>query len=443
LSNGPPEEPGKWAERFSTYQERLLQLALLGVPTLILSKLNDELSGRILEQPWQALWFLLPIGIAVWLLRRDLAGRREFRIDRRLLLFLGAYVLLFSFASQTSLLDWNRNLTVFGRESGRSWLTPVSWGDWRYRLVPKKRDSDELVIVLLEPAVGKSREVARKEIVDLIAIAAGNGAKGVALDFYFEGESEIDRLLCTVIERSGIPVFAGYGFERFRGRIAESPTPESLRPCLPAENMGHLAGFIDADGVARLTPLYFLNDETRPALSLLVARSLSGDVGLRLPRDGLLRFVEPAAAHEPLRLADLQTTEAARNLLRNRFVLVGEESKADSFCTPFGRKPGVVIHADAVHSLREAHFIQRQSWWVGLGFILVFCYWLAALCVNGASAARLAVVCGAATVFLVGVSVGAMLVGPLWFDMVYPVASVWLLLPLLLGSRRAIARPGR
>ncbi len=438
MSGGPSKEPDKWVERLSTYRERLLQLALLGVPTLILSKLNDELSGRILEQPRQALWFLAPIGIAVWLLRQSLAGRRVFRIDRRFLIFLGAYVLLFSLASQTSFLDWNRNLTVFGRESGRSWLTPVSWGDWRYRLMPKKSDSDELVVVLLEPGVGKSREVARKEIVDLIAIAARNGARGVALDFYFEGESEIDRLLCAVIQGSGIPVFAGYGFERFRSRIAESPVPESLRPCLPVENTGHLAGFIDSDGVARLTPLFFLNDETRPALSLLVARSLSGDAALRLPNDGLLRFVEPAAAYEPLRLAELETSETARNLLRNRFVLVGEESEPDSFETPFGRKPGVVVHADVVHSLRRSHFIEKPSWWVGLGFTLVFCFWIAAWCANGASAARLAAFCGAVTISLVIVAAAGVFAGPYWFDIVYPVAAVWLLLPLLLGLRRRL-----
>ncbi len=361
-------------------------------------------------------------------------------MDRRFLVFLAAYILLFSVASQASFLDWSRDLTVFGKKSGRTWLTPVSWGDWRYSLVPKKSDADELVIVLLEPGAGKSRELARKEIADLIAIAAKNGAKGVALDFYFEGESAIDRLLCAVIQKSGIPVFAGYGFERFRGRIAESPTPESLRPCFTGQNQGHLAGFLDADSEARLTPLFFLNDEKRPALSLLIARSLSGNAEPRLPSDGLLRFVEPAEAHEPLRFADIQSSEAARNLLRNRFVLAGEESDLDSFETPFGRKPGVVIHADAVHSLRSSHFIQSHSWWLGLSFILVFCYWLAAWCASGASTTKLGALCGAATTCFIAVAVASILAGPYWFDVVYPIAAVWLLLPLLLGLRRGTSR---
>jgi CHASE2 domain-containing sensor protein len=294
--------------------------------------------------------------------------------------------------------------------------------------------------VLLEPGAGKSREVARKEIADFIALAAKNGAKGVALDFYFDGESKIDRLLCAVIQQSGIPVFAGYGFERFRGRIAESPAPESLKPCFAAENMGHLAGFLDADTKARLTPLFFLNDETRPALSLLVARSLSGETALQLPDDGLLRFVEPAKAYEPLRFSEVQNSESARRLFLNRFVLVGEESDADSFETPFGRKPGVAIHADVVHSLRASHFIQRHSWWLGASFILVFCYWLAALCAGGASTAKLAVFCGAATACFIAVAVASILTGPYWFDIVYPIAAVWLLLPLLLGLRRATQR---
>ena len=440
MSNGESSTPSKWNERLSRYKETLLQLALLGVPTLVLSKLNDELSGRVFEQPWQAIWFLVPLGIAAWLLRQRLAGRNDLQIDRRFLAFLAAYILLFSIASRTSFLDWSRDLTVFGKRSAQTWLTPVSWGDWRYSLVPKQNDRDELVVVLLEPGTGKSREVARKEIVDLVALAARNGAKGVALDFYFEDESGIDRLLCAIIQQSKIPVFAGYGFERFRGRIAESPAPASLKPCFTPENLGHLAGFLDADTKARLTPLFFLNDKARPALSLLIARSLSGDVEVRLPDDGLLRFVEPAKAYEPLRLAELQNSEAARGLLRNRFVLVGEESDADSFETPFGRKPGVVIHADVVHSLRNSHFIRRHSWWLGVSFILVFCYWMAASCAGGASAAKLSAICGAATACFIAVAVASILAGPYWFDVVYPIAAVWLLLPLLLGLRRATLR---
>jgi CHASE2 domain-containing sensor protein len=440
LTNGESSTSSKWDERLSRYKETLLQIALLGVPTLLLSKLNDNLSGKIFEQPWQAIWFLVPLGIAAWLLRQRLAARRDLRTDRRFLAFLAAYILLFSVASQTSFLDWSRDLTVFGKKSAPTWLTPVSWGDWRYKLVPKKGDLDELVVVLLEPSAGKSRELARKELADLIAIAAKNGAKGVALDFYFEGESKIDRLLCAVMQQSKIPVFAGYGFERFRGRIAESPAPASLKPCFAPQNMGHLAGFLDADTAARLTPLFFLNDKTRPALSLLIARSLSGGAEPRLPDDGLLRFVEPAKAYEPLRFAEVQSSETARDLLRNRFVLVGEESDSDSFETPFGRKSGVVIHADVVHSLRNSHFIQRHSWWLQASFILVFCYWLATASAGGASVSKLAALCGLATACFVAVAIASILIGPYWFDIVYPVAAVWLLLPLLLGLRRATQR---
>jgi hypothetical protein len=104
LSNGESSTPSKWEERLSRYKETLLQLALLGVPTLILSKLNDELSGRVFEQPWQAVWFLAPLGIAAWLLQRRLRGNRDLQIDRRFLIFLAAYILLFSVASQTSFL---------------------------------------------------------------------------------------------------------------------------------------------------------------------------------------------------------------------------------------------------------------------------------------------------------------------------------------------------
>lgn len=438
---GEEESPsGKWQKRFSGYREELLRLALLGIPVWAITELNNYLKGKLFNQPWQAVWFLVPIGILVWVLWQGLKGRADFRLDRRFLAFLGAYILLFSIAARSGFLDWSRDLTVFGMQGPRSWLTPVGWGDWRYALAPRKPDPrDELLIVLLEPAAGRSREQARKDIVDLIALAKDNESKGVALDFYFDGDSAIDRLLCHAIANAGIPVIAGYGFDRSKdGRIVESPIPVDLKPCLTEKNLGHLAGFLDTDSVSRLTPLFFRNDPERPSLGLLVAKLLAGDTDLALPSDGLLRFVEPAKEWDPVIFKKLPKSEKDLRLLRQRFVVAGENSDRDSFETPFGRRKGVLIHADQIHSLRQGHFIRAQSWWLGFAFTLAFCYWLAAWCANGAPAARLVLLCAGATVCLVAVAVVSILTGPYWFDVVYPVAAVWLLLPLLLGLRRTI-----
>lgn len=440
--NAPPPA-GKWQKRLADYQEKLLQLALLGIPLAVLGKLNEHLTGRIVAQPWQAVWFLVPLAIVAAVLRSGVVKCSELRLNRRFLAFLGAYLLVFLVAAQTSVLDWRRELTVFGRPASRSWLAPVSWGDWRYQVVPKKADvRDELVVVLLEPARGRDLQDARKEVADLIALAQQSQARGVALDFYFDTPSAIDGLLCHAIERAraaDVPVFAGYGFERIDGRIAELPTADTLKRCLPASSLGHLAGFLDSDGVARMTPLFFRNDPDRPALSLLVARALAGDASLDLPPDGLVRFVDPAMSHVTVRLAELQQSASSRNLLRGRFVMAGEDSPRDSFETPYGKRAGIAVHATAVHSLRQSHHIRNQPWWLGLAFTLVFCYWAAAWCAAGASALKLTLLAAGATVCLAAVSVAGLATGPYWFDIVYPVAAVWLLLPVLIGVRRALS----
>jgi CHASE2 domain-containing sensor protein len=354
---------------------------------------------------------------------------------RRLLTFLGAYLLLFTAASQTSVLDISRELTAFGTPVSRRWVTPVSWGDWRYRLVPRRPDPrDELVVVQLASGAGRPIVEGRKELIDLISLAAKSGARGVALDVYFTERSPIDPLLCRVITTAGIPVIAGFGFERRQGRIVELGMPETLAPCLSEGRVAHLAGLLDFDLVTRATPLFFRNDPSRPALSLAVARALAGTTPVEVPPDGILRFVPPAEDPLTVRFDELTTGKADRNLLRNRFVMAGEAER-DSFETVAGRKPGVVIHSYAVHSLRQAHDIRRHSWWLGFAIMLVFCYWMTIWFANGVNVGTLIGLCVVATLIVVGIAVVSILIGPYWFDVVYPLAAIWLLLPVLAGFR--------
>lgn len=436
-----PSVSRKWKKRFANYQEQLLQAALLAVPLAGLGRLNEHLGARFFSQPWQAIWLLVPIAVSVYLLRRRVVRCDTLYFDRRVLAFLGAYILLFTVASQTSFLDLSRELTAFDTPVSRRRITPVSWGDWRYRLVPRKPVAqDELIVVLLRPGAGRPLVDARKELVDLIAVATKYGARGVALDVYFTEPSAIDPLLCHSITSAPIPVFVGFGFERRQGRIAETGFPDSLEPCLTEERLAHLAGFLDFDLVSRATPMFFRNDPRRPALGLAVARALAGDAPVDVPPDGVLRFIPPAKDPLTLRFDELQAGVADRNFLRNRFVMAGE-GEQDSFDTAFGRQPGVMIHAYVAHSLRQAHDIRRHSWWFGFAITLVFCYWMTVWCASGAHVRTLVALCIAATIVIVTVAVVSILAGPYWFDVVYPLTAVWLLLPILAGVRRTIVRP--
>jgi CHASE2 domain-containing sensor protein len=438
VSRREPSVPSEWRERLVKYKEQLLQAALLTIPLAVVGRLNELLRVRLFGQPWEAIWILVPIAIGVFLLRQRVVRVSTPYPDGRLLAFLGAYILLFTVASQASFLDVSRELTAFGTPVSRRWITPVSWGDWRYRLVPKRRDPrDELVVVQLKPGAGRSVVEARKELIDVIAVAAKYGARGVALDVYFSEPSAIDPLLCHTITTAPIPVFVGFGFERRQGRIVETGFPDTLKPCLRDSTVAHLAGFLDFDRVSRATPMFFRNDPRRPALGLSVARVLSGDAAVNVPPDGVLRFIPPPEDPLTVRFDELQAGAADRNFLRNRFVMAGE-AEQDSFETVFGRKPGIMVHAYVVHSLRQAHDIRRLSWWLGFAITVVFCYWITVWSANGVRVRTLIALCLAATLVTIAVAVASIVMGPYWFDVVYPVTAVWLLLPILVGFRRVI-----
>lgn len=440
MASREPSAPAAWNERFTKYREQLLQAALLTIPLAIVGRLNEELSSRLFTQPWHAVWALVPIAVAVVLLRQRIVRVGTLSPDWRLLTFLGAYVLLFTVASQSSVLDVSRDLTAFDTPVSRRSITPVSWGDWRYRLVPRRRDPrDELIVVQLRSGAGRPIVEARKELVDVIAIAAKSGARGIALDVYFTERSPIDPLLCRTIATAGIPVFVGFGFERRQSRIVETGVPDTLAPCLTEGRVAHLAGLLDFDLVSRATPLFFRNDPGRPALALAVARALAGPAAVEVPPDGILRFIPPPEDPLSVRFDELVSGTADRNFLRNRFVMAGEAER-DSFDTVVGRKPGIVIHAYAVHSLRQAHDIRRHSWWLGFAITLVFCYWLTIWCANGVRMRALVGLCVAATALVIAIAVASILVGPYWFDVVYPLTAVWLLLPILAGLRLALGR---
>jgi len=437
----------KWKKRLSGYREELLKAVVLTVPLALVAKIYDQINARLFGQPWQALWFLVPLAIAVALLQHRATRQYALRPTWPALLFLGAYILFFTVASQSSVLDVSRELTAFGAPASRRSMTPVSWGDWRYRLVPRKPDRDQLIVVLLRPGTGRAAIEARKEVVDLVALAAQRQASGVALDVYFRDPSPIDPLLCQTIDAAAtsMPIFVGYGFSMEQGRVVEAGVPRTLESCLPRERLAHLAGVLDFDFVSRVTPLFFRGDRARPALGLAVASAVksraagaqAASATLNLPGDGLLRFVAPEDGPLVVRLEELQSRARDPDLLRGRFVMAGEAER-DSFDTPFGRQPGIVIHSYVAHSLIEGHDIRRLSWWLGFAITLVFCYAMTIWSARGGSAAGLVLLCAAATAVIVGIAILGIVSGPYWFDVVYPLTAVWLLVPLLLGARRAI-----
>ncbi len=428
--------PG-WRE---TLRAKAIDVVLLGLPAAVFAKLWDSLAASFLGQPWRAAWFLVPtvgLAAAMWLMLRR---SRPFQLNWRARVFLLLYVTAFTGAAVTNLLNWSRSLTVLGAPAPRNWLTPVWAGDWRYALLRSVPAAvPKLAIVTTRDSTGSSRELARFEMARLVKIVADAGAKGVAFDFYLDQDSQVDPLLCSAIAGAPIPVILGHSFSRIQGEIIPTRLPDGIRKCLPSSvPQGHLAGFRDADRVVRFIPLLFAADQARPALSLRIARQLS-ESAVETPPDGLLRFVEPAKPHLVLTYVQLNDPKEAarcRPLLVDRFVLVGEDSARELLPTPFGDRLGVYIHADAVHSLLSRSYIRTAPWWVSALTILSICYALTLLAARGLAARGLIARAALLSALLFALAAAAMFAARAWVDVVYALAALWLLIPLLLGFRR-------
>jgi CHASE2 domain-containing sensor protein len=133
--------------------------------------------------------------------------------------------------------------------------------------------------------------------------------------------------------------------------------------------------------------------------------------------------------------AQLDESEEERTLLNERFLMVGEDSAQDSFETPFGRKPGVMIHAYAVQSLVRNQFVERSPWWLSLLLIAVWCYLMIVLMARGTGNLKVILINVVASLVIIGISVLAMRVWLTWIDLIYPLLAAWLFLLLLIVLR--------
>src|SRR5262249_28751515 len=146
---------------------------------------------------------------------------------------------------------------------------------------------------------------------------------------------------------------------------------------------------------------------------------------LQVPADGLLQFVKPQAEFPTVRYEDLfygsdankKRDERAR--LRDKFVLVGEQSQADSFRTPYGTLPGVVIHSFVIHSLRQNQFIRRVPWWLSFLMVFVSCYLVTLLFAQNWPLWKIAVSVSVISLLTLGAAAIAIAFWLVWVDAIY------------------------
>jgi CHASE2 domain-containing sensor protein len=279
----------------------------------------------------------------------------------------------------------------------------------------------------------------------LVRLAAQKQARGVALDFFFPDPAStraVDDLFCSAVTTArsqDVAVIGGYTYQAF-GNTLRRQNPSFTLTCLTPEETGHLIAFLDTDDTVRSLPLYFTGDRELPSMSLTVARRMVAPSSLITPENGIVHFVAPSALPTMIRYEDLKSNPDLAGILQDQWVIVGEESQDDSFLTPFGRLPGAMLHALAIESLVHQRYVKRLAWWHQWLLLFSVCYLLTALAAQGMNARRLVMIAAVASVGVIAVAGAAAWWSLVWIDAVYFLVAVWLLLGLLLGWRRLVAK---
>jgi len=441
-------------QRVGRYREKIIEAAILAVPLSLIAASQSWINTRLLAEPWKILWVLVPLAAITWLTWRLLARSKQRTLDWRWFILLGSFCTVFALASASDLLVWKRAPRSAGyydqlHEQSRGWLVPVWLGDWRYQLVRRAPSQlSGVVLILQQNAAGTSKEALRVRDRRLIELARIGGARGIAFDIAYEGGTPVDSIYCAAVERakserSGFRVLSAYDLTQSEGALLPKRPPAaqspSALPCLPASDQGHAMGLADGDGIVRSIPLRW-EGEDAPAFSLRVAEALrdagASESKLSLPKGELLRFLPPDDELRIIEGQQLDEIDRAPEQLAGYFLIVGERSAADTFRTPFGELPGAVVHAYAAHTLLSGTYIRRPAALWSAFIVFASCYVLTLFAAKQSSVARLALIAAVLSAIVVVFAAAAIYLWRVWLDVIYAVAAIWLLLPLLIVASR-------
>jgi CHASE2 domain len=443
-------------QRVTRYREKVIEAAILAVPLSLIAATQSWINTRLLAEPWRILWVLVPLAAVTWLTWRTVVRPQQRDLDWRWFVLLALFCSVFALAGASDLLVWKRAPRSGGyydqlHEQTRGWLAPVWLGDWRYSLVRRAPSQlSGVVLILEEDAAGTPKESLRVRDRRLIELARIGGARGIAFDVAYQGRTRVDSVYCAAVERakherSGFRVLSAYDLTPSPGDLLPRRPPlaqsKLVLPCLPASEQGHAMGLAEGDGIVRSIPLQWEREDA-PAFSVRIAEALRGSAKPSLPEDQLLRFTAPYDDLQIIEGKRLGDIERSPEQLDGYFLIVGERSPADTFKTPFGRLPGAVVHAYAVHSLLSGAYIRRPAAVWSAFIVFAGCYALTLFAAKRPSPRRLVVVACVLTGIIGVFAAAAIYFWRVWLDVIYGVAAIWLLLPLLIVARRVLPGTG-
>jgi CHASE2 domain-containing sensor protein len=427
------------ASTSESLRKKMIELLVMALPTAVVGRIVLWVIERFTSQPWQVLWVVVPLAGLSYIVWKMIISKGHAELERSLVVFTSCYLLIFFILAGSSFLDlWQRSLVGYEGTAPRNFLAMNRAGDWRYFFAKEKPGRRDFIVVTRDPA--KALDESRYETAHLIKVLTEAGPKGIALDYFpqYNTDPALDELVCEEIRKANnksIRVFVGFGFEFNRGEPIKVDIAPNLQACLPDSTQAHLVGYAESDTRIRMVPLYFKNDRSMEALSLKIAEDMDGPVPR--PDNGLVQFIKPDNDIDEVTETELLRNRQERGRLRDKFVLVGERSEEqDIFATPYGKMPGVIIHAFTVHSLRNNHFIRRAPWMSGFSMIFLGCYLMMILFNQKVPNRKIALISLLASAIIFAASAFAMYFWLVWVDIIYPIAAIWLLFPLLIGLRR-------
>jgi adenylate cyclase len=216
----------------------------------------------------------------------------------------------------------------------------------------------------------------RARIADLVELALGDGARGVALDILFEkpADAQGDSRLAMLAAHGPVVLAQMFDYHvnepLVSGRlIGGAPAQGAAMPAYgflanhasfaKARYAGNIGVLPDADGTLRRIPMFTVYQaRVYPTLSLALLQCCGAATALQPSLRAVERipYTRTGAAYEILSAADLLAGKVPAGTARDRLVLIGSSSLSigDRISTPLAAySPGLLAHASMLSSLLD------------------------------------------------------------------------------------------
>ncbi len=320
-------------------------------------------------------------------------------------------------------------------------------GDLHYFVAKHMARDPRLAIVTIPPATPAFRRAATARVLNALL---ERGTRGVAIDLSLDAadSTPLDFQLLKSIQAfqaAKLPVVVGSTeYADAAGEVRRRAMTPIFASVLPDSQRGHLIAFTSPDGRVRSIPTLLEGHPDRRAFAWVAAARIEGRPLLRveLP-DQELQFLKPTRGIPIVQDDSLVLGSAAwDDLIRDRFVFIGERSADETVSTAFGSMLGVQVQAMATTTLIRKDYVRRCEWWLTLVAGWACLLWLAVVASIGKSRGVIVLWSAALAVACALFCAAAMSARLVWVDLSYVTFTILIYTVFLLAVPGAIQPPG-